>query len=572
MANTGTTLKPIRVRRKSARGQTMAIVALLLGLGVLIGLVAIAFDGGSALLQRRTMQNSAEAGAMAGINLMGQNVLGTCSPAPCHPSYRIRNNDVLTIVSQLASANRGGTVGATAADYAIIIRYHHMLESGQCPIGTGPEGCYRDAPPFNPDPLQFERVPDYVDGIHVTTVISNPTTFAGAIPNPLSNIRVSAQAAARLYPTCNPIDESTYPTLPFTRFRPAIEAEIEIKGNDLCKPFEFWSSGGDLGGNFKNILSFNRLTLYPQSVVAGTNPQQLLTLFDGRNGLAGGLGDYKRNGGGTGINYMPCVGTPGTQCADMDGNRALTGQVAIQDATNWIYWQWRGRLTSALSPTRFYDINSETWYPSNVNTNWGRLYPATNNRPGDWAETLNGNFGQNIQESLHDMLHDSNLSSLTPLSGPPLNWGRAITATVFLWGDSFPLDSTNRSQDRSSQFLYKYTPPCPNPPNCPADEYHWQDTRINRTGSLQSCPNPPCYTYTADNDPQRLRFTRSMQFVFYENLQGNYGAVGPGGCPLPNAGSSAWGFLPSGFGPDPIPGGTCGWQPANGTYARQIAP
>ena len=47
-----------KIMRKKAKGQTMAIIGLVLALGVLIGLVAIAVDGGSALLQRRNMQNS----------------------------------------------------------------------------------------------------------------------------------------------------------------------------------------------------------------------------------------------------------------------------------------------------------------------------------------------------------------------------------------------------------------------------------------------------------------------------------------------------------------------------------
>ena len=39
--------------RKRAKGQAMMVIGVLLALGVLIGLVAIAVDGGSALLQRR---------------------------------------------------------------------------------------------------------------------------------------------------------------------------------------------------------------------------------------------------------------------------------------------------------------------------------------------------------------------------------------------------------------------------------------------------------------------------------------------------------------------------------------
>src|SRR3954464_5607058 len=85
--------------RARTRGQTLAIVGLLLATGVLVGLVAIAFDGASALLQRRVMQNGSEAGALAGINLMGQNLLVSCVPSPCHTAFDLRNSAVYTQVN-----------------------------------------------------------------------------------------------------------------------------------------------------------------------------------------------------------------------------------------------------------------------------------------------------------------------------------------------------------------------------------------------------------------------------------------------------------------------------------------
>src|SRR5207245_252981 len=98
--------------RARARGQTIAIVGLLVATGVLIGLVALAFDGGSAFLQRRTMQNGAEAGALAGIGKMLEpgRIAVSCVPAPCHPTFNLRNDEVWAAVTSLVAANRGGAI------------------------------------------------------------------------------------------------------------------------------------------------------------------------------------------------------------------------------------------------------------------------------------------------------------------------------------------------------------------------------------------------------------------------------------------------------------------------------
>ena len=50
--------------RLKTKGQSMVIIGILIGTGVLIGLVALAFDGGSAMLQRRNMQNGADSASL----------------------------------------------------------------------------------------------------------------------------------------------------------------------------------------------------------------------------------------------------------------------------------------------------------------------------------------------------------------------------------------------------------------------------------------------------------------------------------------------------------------------------
>src|SRR5436190_10737700 len=128
---------PKALARKS--GQATMIVAMLVAFGVLLGFVALAFDGGSALLQRRTQQNAAESGALAGIQLMGQNMTQSCNPAPCHPTYIIRNSDLKNIVLDFVARNQGGTVGS--APVSTTIEYHFLHDAPECQSPYS--NCYR---------------------------------------------------------------------------------------------------------------------------------------------------------------------------------------------------------------------------------------------------------------------------------------------------------------------------------------------------------------------------------------------------------------------------------------------
>jgi hypothetical protein len=199
---------------------------------------------------------------------------------------------------------------------------------------------------------------------------------------------------------------------------------------------------------------------------------------------------------------------------------------------------------------------------------------AEANRPGDWAEIeYNGNHGNNIQSAVRDLALQFGVmrGPGLPVNQGGLNWGKAITRTIYLWGE--PQDEL--PSDRSTQVWGGYTTqePCPPPtfPGCIVTTQHraWLDTTISGgNGSYHS----------TGGMPQRVRFTRALPFLFFANLQGNNGAVPAPGCPgLPHNSSSAYGILPSLVVPNPSPGGggggTCStWQPGGGVYTRQIDP
>src|SRR5207249_9860101 len=113
-------------------------------------------------------------------------------------------------------------------------------DSPQCPSPY--TNCYRTVTSSSYPPGNF--LPSFVDGLRGTSTVDSPTTFARALALPISIITVSASSAGRLYPTCPP-PAQTFRTLPFTRFRPALEQEMRDgshggTGNSICDPYIFW--------------------------------------------------------------------------------------------------------------------------------------------------------------------------------------------------------------------------------------------------------------------------------------------------------------------------------------------
>ncbi len=202
----------MRNRFHAHRGQTLVIVAL--SILVLLGFVALGIDGGSALLQRRHMQDGADAAALGAIRLMEGNIAVTCSPAPCHPTYAdITNGALRARILQLVNANHGDTTGP-AGYPAPLIEYHFMAGAPNCPNPA--QACYLPATVASyPDAY---APPPFMDGIRVTAAVSNPTTFARAIN--IQNIGVSAWAAARVFASCNTV-QGEDKTLPMLRFGPS---------------------------------------------------------------------------------------------------------------------------------------------------------------------------------------------------------------------------------------------------------------------------------------------------------------------------------------------------------------
>jgi hypothetical protein len=561
------------LRDRVRRGQTIVIVAL--SALVLLGLVALAVDGGSALVQRRNMQNAADAAALAAAQLLQSNMTTSCTnigPIPCYPAYLLTKQDVLNRVQQLTTANG-------AQNYTL---EYHFNTCQSPPCYAAPPGPATDPlPPLSPGN-------PWIDGVRVTASVSATTTFAQAINIPY--IPVSAVSAARLYPTCVPTDLHGA-VLPLTRYRPALETELagsQGVRNDLCHPLKLWDwhpGATDVPvGDFSNVISFNATQFH--------NNPLTFTGLDGRNGPPppappnGGLGDYIPDSGG------PPTATcnfPLDPCAYMDGSADHSRD--SNDIMDWIFWQW-GLAPSGgvISTTHEWDPTTNThstWYPANRANQGGTNGGACCMRPGDWTDVYQTSdivvaTNDYIQDAVADVAH---YKPTTTLSG--MNWGKGIDVNMYLWGLSLSDYNTGGDDDKSAQIWLDNVPNPNDDPNCGID------------------PNPPCNPYTGWEDltvagaygtyavstaystlppaPQinRVRLTRAVRVRLYENLNSE-GGVLSSYCPtLPNMGDPAnyntvWGYVMNIPQPGPTDAALCPapgtWMPGGGVYSRLIDP
>jgi hypothetical protein len=560
------------LRRPARPGQTIVIVAL--AMLVLIALVGLAVDGGSALLQRRNMQNAADAGALGAAQMMQANMAVSCGDnnglsIACHPTYTIFNSTLLARVNQLLQRNRGGELGP--ATYGKTVEYHVVNPAG----GSG----YVPADSYAPQDL----VPAWADGVRVTATINNPTTLAHAIN--VDFIPVQAAAATRLYATSAPPVTPGPSTLPITRYRPDVENKMTRWSNELCNPFPFW----DLPGSaFPGPV----ITLQGSSQYDGTN--QPLSGLDNRRGTSGGLGNYDR------ADTPPHERCPPlSDCADML-NGSATPTLGVQ---NWIFWQWQG----LISPL--------TWWPQDpIKLTLGTPYPSDRLHPngaggqarqGDWAETypnpdpkINPPTLIDVQDIAHDLLYAPNAYD-TPISPPEpegLNWGKAVDLNLSLWGGpttALPDTLMGAQKWMVSVPVPPYPPGCgglpPSPP-CAPPYTGWEDLQVTDSSGALRIQSIFCATGCGidyNQDRVRVRFTRTVRFRIYVNLEGRGETYpltqpfAPTRCTIAfqptGVDGTVWGLFMQQPVPGPQPGefggaGLTTWAMGQGVYLRVIDP
>ncbi|HMA33503.1 MAG TPA: pilus assembly protein TadG-related protein [Chloroflexia bacterium] len=545
------------------KGQTIIIVAL--GAVALMSLVALAVDGGSALLQRRNMQNGADAAALGAIKLIQRNMTVDCNDSgSCWPQPLVTYQQVRDKVMQFVNDNTGGVIGTAAPDAQI---EYHLTTGGYDPEGT-----------------LSSIVESHVDGVRVTANIGNPTTFARVIN--INTIAVSAVGAARISPTCR-TDSADGTVLPFTRFRPFLEQEMQQQ--QACNLFSFWTSQPDIQGGFKNSISINQnyFTDYPSGPPVGN---QEITTADTRNGPAppGVGGNFHANG-----TIDNCTSDPTTwiNCADMRGHSQDNGTQTHQDVENWIYWKWAGLLSYTTThpqdggPLDYGGIyQPSSWRTEGGTTNNCCTYPTADplsnseNRHGDWAEVFqHGDTGQNIENSLYNLAVNPPPPAQPQYDGMSTryNWGPYVDRIIFVWGD--PNRGTLYPSNNSAQVWRRLPTGNCGPPLQTEDECHWigwEDLTIDNRGNNNWTISNQYDNSQSNTSVDRVHLTYFYKFRFYANLQGHPGAIDPG-CGLPNTtgNDKALGYLlpPDQGGGPPDP--TCStWQRGGGSTGGSIDP
>lgn len=159
-------------RRTTERGQTIVLVTLLM-----VGLLAftgLAIDGGTAFLERRRMQNAADAAALAG----AQQIAG----------YRAGNEvtdaDVARAVNRFAEANGVQDTNDAAGDETNDNVFARYVDEDNNVLGEVGEG------------LPDEGLPDEATGVVVDVKIERPARFMQLV-----GIRAVPASAASLAQT-----------------------------------------------------------------------------------------------------------------------------------------------------------------------------------------------------------------------------------------------------------------------------------------------------------------------------------------------------------------------------------
>jgi len=291
-----------RIVRNGERGQVLVITVF--AIVVLLAAVGLAVDGGTAYLERRRMQNAADASALAGTRRLAEAICG----------------------SQSASAT-------DAAIYAEVLSY---AQSNGVQDASGVEAEYVrfdgvDTTPFDPPVLVGGgATPTGAAGVRVTSAITRSTYFLGLIGLDTTGARASATAVAG-------------PPLTGGGMRPfGVPLEVaratgvggcftsNFKHCDVDKPDSCWIKDDDenVVGQHRNWLNLNHV--WNQGEASASFPRAT-----GSSGNAAQLKSWMRNGW-DGTLYADCYWSAGCRYGDFihakpGTNSSVIGETPINE-------------------------------------------------------------------------------------------------------------------------------------------------------------------------------------------------------------------------------------------------
>jgi Flp pilus assembly protein TadG len=479
-----------RLLRRRAKGQALVLVGVLVSFGVLLGLVALAADGGSAVLQRRNMQNGANAASLAAAQTLAASVV-----LSGNVGYYLRTNgDITARIDALLAGNRGGTTGS--ASYKTTLYYGTF--TGGTPayafvqVATSDNGPWVYQGAFSAS----QYVPPSVDAVQVDASLDNPTTFARVVG--IDTINVAAKAAAALKGDSSIVLAG--PTWPMTSDFTVFTTSI-----GLCNPAPFYLDYPSSGARFENLISLAALqgrsqgqTPTPVPVGPGTpavptpvplpTHAQLLSLHDERTSSDGLDDNFTASRFGGRSNQSLCGSSfwvPSGNCSSHGhGDRCCRGSandVSDIDIRNWIYYDFTFEGNAPLTGGKV-STTANRWRDDGKRTNpldqdWRSSdWPPDDEDRGDWLETYlstNAVAPAQVVRPLKARIpvgqNDDLLSSI---------YGSYVDRVMYLY-------------DRKEILRYTGT------------RYEWQPA--------------------GGQEPDRVRIVKAMRFRFYNNLANEFG-------------------------------------------------
>lgn len=449
---------------------------------VLLGALALAVDWGYGLTQRRVMQTSADAAALAVGRYLATSVLEINGEI----AFIVSQADACEVAREYVEANR--PFAPSAGDYGFTLQFGSGDPIAWTPIS--PTGGCASAP--------ATAVPAATRYVRVTSTVTYPSLVSGVLGFPTTH--AAASARAKIVGSQAPANG---PVWPMVRHYDADDFNTTcVGGPDPCDPLEvdpftFWSPNEEnvVYGNFKGMVDLSRDSsrFYPTPV------EQLIDEWD-TSGSA-----------------------PNPLKADVSGNCPAgwdtKGGEDPQNANkqcsipNWFYYSFGGALsldrpwlTDATAPQEPPDplvprkVCDPGQRPLQAPSCPDPSIPGSSDKTvGDWVETAGGNVGSNESDAMLRRIREEG-SLNAPFSDRPIDpkkpdgekFGRGLVVLIYLWDCA---ESYSSSDPATSQWDLIIPDKGPGKGDC---------SQIGKSG------NEPT--------PDRVHLFTAAPFTFYEGL------------------------------------------------------
>jgi Flp pilus assembly protein TadG len=413
----------MRLTTGGAGEQGQALVVVAICIAVLVAGLAFGVDWGYAMVQRRVMQNLADASALG----VGKYLATSVIELNGAPAFAVTQEEAWCAAKSYDTPNRSFAPAGTATQLDVFYSADGTTwTTSQRPTG---DVCPTSGGTAIPAGTIYVRV--------VGTV-----TFSSLVASFIGHSASTASASARVRLSGTPVPLTGGPLWSMVRHYDPSDFNIRCTPSPCdptdpsqATPITFWSANGNnvVYGNFKGLIDYSRYS----SRFAGSVPQLMTqwdTAFHSPNPLAI---DKSGNCTAWGVDAF------GNHLWDSQGE-ANANQDKQCSIPNWFYYGFRGRLAldSSWSGSSL-PTGQET--PSPLPTTRAVCSTPPNPAPsctdgtlGDWVETAGGDVGNNMASAMTQAINDFGSADL-PFSQQPVPgghgtlFGKGLVVLVFLW-------------------------------------------------------------------------------------------------------------------------------------------